>query len=146
MAKVKLEETKYMLTNENYHRNLNNYNTSPMIVSVPKSHFFTTPVVTPRGAHFEHLNQVHLNQPVIAQPVCPCAHEVRCQPCSGLFLNAEIIDCPCAPKPVCPSCPPLSLIHQIAAKKVNTLCKIRQNKILVLLIMYRISAISSIII
>lgn len=52
---------------------------------------------------------------------CPCAAFVKCQPC-GLIPDLDFfhrnIECPCAPKLNCPACPPLSLIHEIAAKKV----------------------------
>lgn len=54
---------------------------------------------------------------------CPCAALVKCQPC-GLIPDLDFtprprINCPCAPKLNCPACPPLSLIHEIAAKKVK---------------------------
>lgn len=56
---------------------------------------------------------------------CPCAISIKCQPC-GLIPdldffhknNINTIACPCAPKLNCPICPPLSLIHEIAVKKV----------------------------
>jgi hypothetical protein len=55
----------------------------------------------------------------IYQPMenCPCINEVKCPPCGVVFEPSTSI-CPCAPKPNCPVCPPLSLIHEIAAKKV----------------------------
>ncbi len=58
------------------------------------------------------------------QPIenCPCINEVKCPPCGVVFEPSSSI-CPCAPKPNCPVCPPLSLIHEIAAKKVITLLK-----------------------
>ncbi len=54
---------------------------------------------------------------------CPCAAEISCKPC-GIVTPAvpdllTNIDCPCAPKLNCPVCPPLSLIHEIASKKVK---------------------------
>jgi hypothetical protein len=50
---------------------------------------------------------------------CPCAGKVQCQPC-GVIIPILEPQCPCAPKPHCPQCPPLSLIHEIASKKVLT--------------------------
>jgi len=50
--------------------------------------------------------------------ICACQKYVTCPPC-GVVITTPVIDCPCAPKPQCPVCPPLSLIHEIAAKKVN---------------------------
>jgi hypothetical protein len=53
---------------------------------------------------------------------CPCANFIKCQPCGLIpdldFFHKNTIECPCAPKLNCPICPPLSLIHEIAAKKV----------------------------
>jgi hypothetical protein len=57
---------------------------------------------------------------------CPCQAQVRCKPC-GLMANPDqilqqpigIAECPCAPRVNCPICPPLSLIHEIASKKVS---------------------------
>lgn len=57
-------------------------------------------------------------------PTCPCAGEVRCKPCNGIvepnadIYNTPISSCPCAPPISCPRCPPVSLIHEIASKKV----------------------------
>lgn len=72
-------------------------------------------------------------QPIVHHPQftvtsCPCAAMVKCQPCGLIpdldFLNTNSrIACPCAPKLNCPACPPLSLIHEIAAKKVNYIFK-----------------------
>ena len=60
---------------------------------------------------------------------CPCAANIpviQCRPCGSLPLHepepiVPVYDCPCAPKPNCPVCPPLSLLHDIASKKVNIL-------------------------
>jgi hypothetical protein len=61
---------------------------------------------------------------------CPCASSVQCTPC-GVIPNPLVpdmgypqsmmspYDCPCAPKLNCPVCPPLSLLHEIASKKVK---------------------------
>lgn len=53
---------------------------------------------------------------------CPCAVAVRCEPCgiaAPLGPNwMSHVDCPCAARLNCPVCPPLSIIHEIAAKKV----------------------------
>jgi hypothetical protein len=67
-------------------------------------------------------NQQHhiLTPTTIIHPIkiCPCASQLRCQPC-GLEVSPQTqIDCPCAPRLNCPKCPPLSLIHEIASKKV----------------------------
>jgi hypothetical protein len=51
-------------------------------------------------------------------PSCPCAAKIQCQPCGAIIPILEQ-PCPCAPKPHCPACPPLSLIHDIASKKVR---------------------------
>ena len=54
---------------------------------------------------------------------CPCISRFKCQPCGITpvldFSRNSLFDCPCAPKPACPVCPPLSLIHEIASKKVK---------------------------
>ena len=56
---------------------------------------------------------------------CPCAAQVRCKPCGIVASPVEPnifaitpAECPCAPKLNCPVCPPLSLLHEIASKKV----------------------------
>jgi hypothetical protein len=57
---------------------------------------------------------------------CPCAAFQKCQPCGlipDLDFTQKFNQCPCAPKLNCPACPPLSLIHEIAAKKVNYIFK-----------------------
>ena len=100
--------------------------------------YYERPMIIPRS-HFHHNDHVHvqqrnLNFPQQERPqilplmtnapqniyqqvdACPCINEVKCPPCGIVFEPATI--CPCAPKPSCPVCPPLSLIHEIAAKKV----------------------------
>ena len=56
-------------------------------------------------------------------PFCGCASEVRCKPCNGIVEpNVDMFsnpNCPCAPPISCPKCPPISLIHEIASRKVN---------------------------
>jgi len=64
---------------------------------------------------------------------CPCYSKVKCQPC-GIIpkINLSIknnFECPCAPKPNCAVCPPLSLIHDIASKKVKLNVLNRHDKI-----------------
>lgn len=57
---------------------------------------------------------------------CPCASQIRCRPCDVLANPMSnpmdylppVIGCPCAPRLNCPVCPPLSLIHEVASKKV----------------------------
>lgn len=60
---------------------------------------------------------------VMGVEACPCISRVKCQPCGIApvldFNRNRGLDCPCAPKPKCPVCPPLSLIHEIASKKVK---------------------------
>ena len=51
--------------------------------------------------------------------ICGCASSVKCNPCGVFLFKEEIFDCPCAPKPKCPICPPLSLIHEMAAKRAR---------------------------
>ena len=68
---------------------------------------------SPYGDHIHHVGIQHpIND-------CLCAREVRCHPCGEIITSHMHIDCPCAPKLNCPICPPLSLIHEIAAKKVS---------------------------
>lgn len=47
---------------------------------------------------------------------CPCARSFRCLPCAER-VHTIFEPCACA-KINCPICPPLSLIHEIAARKV----------------------------
>lgn len=61
-------------------------------------------------------NQLHLDP-------CPCRALNRCQPCGVIPIldmnrNSYMNNCPCAPKLNCPICPPLSLLHLLASKKV----------------------------
>lgn len=60
---------------------------------------------------------------VMGIETCPCISRVKCQPCGVApvldFNRNSLLECPCAPKPNCPFCPPLSLIHEIASKKVK---------------------------
>jgi hypothetical protein len=48
---------------------------------------------------------------------CGCASLVKCPPCGIVLFQEDIVNCPCAPKPTCPVCPPMSKIHELAAKK-----------------------------
>jgi len=62
------------------------------------------------------------NHPVVSNSQCACASQIQpCQPCSSIYVHPIIEQrvCPCAPRPKCPVCPSLSLIHTIAAKKVR---------------------------
>jgi len=56
------------------------------------------------------------------QQFCPCASELRCKPCNGIAEPNENMfsnyNCPCAQPIPCPKCPPISLIHEIASRKV----------------------------
>jgi len=64
-----------------------------------------------------------MSNTVIGVEACPCISRVKCRPCGIApvldFNRNSMMDCPCAPKPKCPICPPLSLIHEIASKKVK---------------------------
>ncbi len=57
-------------------------------------------------------------------PICPCAAQVRCKPCNGIvetsldLYPSSNFNCPCASPISCQKCPPVSLIHEIAARKV----------------------------
>ena len=86
---------------------------SPVIVSE-----INTTTFLPGPPHPMIMNSVHKTRTNSIQNFCPCRKMVTCPPC-GLVNPAPAIECPCAPKPKCQICPPLSLIHEIAAKKVN---------------------------
>lgn len=86
-----------------------------------------------------HEERQRLMQPILMNTVfgsnsCPCMARIKCQPCGLIpvldFGSDTLMDCPCAPKLNCPVCPPLSLIHEIASKKVfinlNRLYKINK--------------------
>ena len=104
--------------------------------------YYERPVII-QSTHFHHNDHIHVASPSIdflpqhrpnILPItrntaqqqsiysqvesCPCVNEVKCPPC-GVFISEPNAICPCAPKPNCPICPPLSLIHEIAAKKVK---------------------------
>ena len=76
-------------------------------------------MVTPIINH--SLGSSHAVVSTVTPAACGCAAQVqRRQPCSSVYVLPRIIpSCPCAPKPQCPQCPPLSLIHNIAAQKVR---------------------------
>ena len=61
--------------------------------------------------HNDHINKIH------PMDNCLCAIDIKCHPC-GEIMTHHPFECHCAPKMNCPICPPLSLIHEIAAKKV----------------------------
>jgi hypothetical protein len=65
--------------------------------------------------------------PFVPAQTCGCASLVTCPPCGVVLFRQESVDCPCAPKPKCPVCPPLSLIHELAAKKAKEDQKIIYN-------------------
>jgi hypothetical protein len=56
---------------------------------------------------------------MIPTQICSCASLVKCTPCGVVLFKEEVVNCPCAPKPNCPICPPLSLIHEMAAKRAR---------------------------
>lgn len=59
------------------------------------------------------------NSDLVPTQICGCASLVKCAPCGVVLFKEEIVDCACAPKPKCPVCPPLSLIHEMAAKRAK---------------------------
>lgn len=70
------------------------------------------------------LNTSFMNHPpafpigINQQPLtstCGCAQFVKCPPC-GIVAPPQIM-CPCAPKPICKQCPPISVIHEMASKR-----------------------------
>jgi hypothetical protein len=102
-------------------------------------HRTVTPVLQPVAHNAEiHVGQIapvaQVTQVAAVQPLpievplsqsCPCAAQVQCKPCgvvaSPMNENYQFLtgaDCPCAPRLNCPMCPPLSLLHEIASKKV----------------------------
>jgi hypothetical protein len=110
-------------------------NEKDLVKRLRESEYYETPVIIP-NQHY-HLNHQHLtshqqfhhrhhilplirnnNQQIYEQQIdlCPCINEVKCPPCGVVYEPSSI--CPCAPKLNCPVCPPLSLIHEIASKKV----------------------------
>lgn len=100
---------------------VNDYYESPVII--PNQHYHLNNQNHSPHPHFHH-NRQHIlpmirnseQQVYEQQDQCPCINEVKCPPCGVVFEPSNI--CPCAPKLNCPICPPLSLIHEIAAKKV----------------------------
>jgi hypothetical protein len=92
---------------------------------------FTTPIMVKSLSTLDQINTLNtLNTlssihtpvqsliiPKIPTITCGCASLVKCQPCGMVLIKPAIVDCPCAPKPKCPVCPPLSIIHEMAAKK-----------------------------
>ena len=114
---INASKEKYPYNFDNY--SSGEYNTRPQIIKHENSMSFTTPVITNRNSLYQSPPRGSFDANVRVIPSCPCAAEVRCQPCSGLYLNFNQDVCGCAPKLNCPTCPPLSLIHKIAAKKVR---------------------------
>jgi len=86
---------------------------------VQPSPMMSSPIIQPRLT----ATNTYIQQQQIRPIPCPCATEVRCRPCNGLIeppigAYGNPATCPCAPPVSCPKCPPVSLIHEIAAKKV----------------------------
>ncbi len=83
-------------------------------------HHNTAPLV-----RLKNNSQIMTRMPntVMGIGACPCISRVKCTPCGIApvldFNRNSRLDCPCAPKPNCPICPPLSLIHEIASRKVK---------------------------
>lgn len=104
-------------------------------VIIPATHYHHDDhIIHVEPGHY-HTQQVPNIIPIVnSQPqqifplaeTCPCINEVKCPPC-GVVIEPLAV-CPCAPKPSCPVCPPLSLIHEIAAKKVIIVSKIGQTR------------------
>lgn len=79
-----------------------------------------SPIIVPTlSSKIHNTQQVYVNRP-LSVSTCGCESLVRCSPC-GLAVEIRVVECPCAPKPKCPVCPPLSLIHEMAAKKVSNI-------------------------
>ena len=102
--------------NEEYHHNEEYHQNNEYILPRVQGHhrIFNNDIHHIEG-HIHAMN--HLHQEVFRQERCPCIDQVKCPPC-GLVYEPSII-CPCAPKLNCQICPPLSLIHEIAANKVK---------------------------
>jgi hypothetical protein len=104
---------------------VDDYYESPVII--PSSHFHHNDHIhsTPSHAHYTSHPVTHILPLIGSQQqsiypnneTCPCINEVKCPPCGVVMEQSSM--CPCAPKLHCPVCPPLSLIHEIAAKKVD---------------------------
>jgi len=74
---------------------------------------FKTPVIVKSISKLPPPPQIIYESP----KVCGCAKYVKCQPCGVVINKIEMPECPCAPKLQCPVCPPVSIIHEMAAKK-----------------------------
>ena len=129
--------TPQLVASETFYSNLyNNNNSNGAIVTTvsTNSNFpMIHPMLTKSPIIEQHVggnitkyshsvNQITLGHPVMAvqnvSSSCGCAALVQtCPPCSSIY-RPEIPICGCAPKLSCPVCPPLSMIHEIAAKKV----------------------------
>jgi hypothetical protein len=95
----------------------------PMVIPLGQS-IQTTQMLSSPMMHHQITTTSSYLQPPIRPPPCPCAAQVRCRPCNGIvephmdIYNTPLNSCPCAPPISCQKCPPISLIHEIAAKKV----------------------------
>jgi hypothetical protein len=119
LAKVRI------LKNEADAKELAKYTSNPIIVN----RIERASTGQNRDVFFPHnIQRQNQNQQIFSQPAtCGCANMVRCPPCGVVLFKEESIDCPCAPRPKCPVCPPLSLIHELAAKKAKQDQKIIYN-------------------
>ncbi len=90
-------------------------------ISKPPEYFLQQRAVIPL---LPHEPGTIMQQPLQNPLPCPCANQIRCRPCDVIAnIDAQeyitpMPECPCASRPSCPVCPPLSLIHEIASKKV----------------------------
>ena len=97
-----------------------------MIVHHPHFHHEEEHILPRMVDHIPHLVRHGPHSQIFNEPSCPCINEVKCPPCGVVFEPTSV--CPCAPKLHCPICPPLSLIHEIAAKKVRLSHNIGQTR------------------
>jgi hypothetical protein len=105
--------------------NLNQYISPEIIRTDTYYNTLVTNSNTNQSNNYSTFSNNNLVSPIITSSVgvtrtdCACAKEVKCQPCSSVYVIPRTISsCPCAPKPSCPVCPSLSLIHNLAAQKV----------------------------
>lgn len=116
-------ELNNLAMNINNNNNLNN-NINSNLSDISYRHN-TTPMVRVNNNHINNPQQMisRMQNTVMGIDPCPCISRVKCQPCGIApvldFSRNNMLECPCAPKPNCPVCPPLSLIHEIASKKVK---------------------------
>lgn len=119
--KVQEKKTEIQSKQDEFYSTSNNNNyVMPRMNKEPEYEIQRRTVIPLDQPVIHRVEQVH-----ISAPACPCAMQVRCKPCGMIsepigdsFPILTPLECPCAPRPNCPVCPPLSLLHEIASKKV----------------------------